>query len=709
MDMPKTITIKEYLTRKKIKFRESNGQLTTRCVFNQACDHDSREGEGHLSLNAETSQYNCFKCGETGNIISLARHLGDDPRDVIMKEPKSKSGITTKKVDQKLVDKYHKALPDRIRKYLNERGIINEVIDESKLGYATLQGRSWITIPIKDLDGNYKFLKLRQDPDEGKDKLTYPGGEAQIYDWDMARSAKDKLLICEGELDRLALLSKGVPAVTATHGARTFKEQWIKHFPKDVAFYICYDNDDAGRAGAEDVATKFSEAGYKNTYIITLPPEVGDKGDVTDYFVRLNGTVDDLFGKYACRYPEEIDPSKFEPLFATGLAKILGLTIKYDDINKVVSFLVQLSAYTEENQMNASYNAPSSTGKSYIPTEIARLFPRADVMEIGYCSPMAFFHDAGKYDPATNTYRVDLEHKIIIFLDQPHPQLLERLRPVLSHDKKEITSMIVDKNQKHGMKTKTIVIVGYPAVTFCTAGLKMDEQEATRFILLSPEMSQGKIRSAVCQTISKEADAGRFKAEIDADHERQLLMQRILAIKAARIKDIRLESPEKVQEAFLSRYPRLKPRQQRDIKNMIALIKGFALLNLWWRNRDGGTITANHDDVDAAFKVWDCIYASQEFSLPPYIFNLYLDVILPCWTEKNHGLQPSEKGQGVTRQEILDFHFNSRGAMLDATRLRTEMLPMLETVGLVLEETDPRDKRVRLVVPLRHDLKATEV
>ncbi len=166
---------------------------------------------------------------------------------------------------------------------------------------------------------------------------------------------------------------------------------------------------------------------------------------------------------------------------AKDLIDVLGLTIKKDEENKIVSFLCQLSAYTDSCQFNISFNAPSSTGKSFIPTEIARLFPAQDVKEIGYCSPTAFFHDTGEYNKELEGYMVDLSRKILIFLDQPHTQLLERLRPVLSHDQKEIRLKITDKSQKHGLRTKNVIVKGFPAVIFCTAGLTIDEQEATRF------------------------------------------------------------------------------------------------------------------------------------------------------------------------------------------------------------------------------------
>jgi len=48
------------------------------------------------------------------------------------------------------------------------------------------------------------------------------------------------------------------------------------------------------------------------------------------------------------------------------LKNILGLTIRHDDINKVVTFLIILSAFTYNDQLNLSFRAESSAGKSYL-------------------------------------------------------------------------------------------------------------------------------------------------------------------------------------------------------------------------------------------------------------------------------------------------------------------------------------------------------
>ncbi|KKT29088.1 MAG: hypothetical protein UW15_C0018G0001, partial [Parcubacteria group bacterium GW2011_GWC1_44_10] len=373
MDL-QTITIKEYLDRKGIQYRESGKELITKCLFS-SCDEDSRSGEAHLYFNAETSQYHCKKCGATGNIITLAKHLGDDIEEVAINPQKPTKNVGKCRFGAELVDTCHFALPANIRQYLNARGITDAVIDNHKLGWGRFYGKLWITIPIKDIYGAFQFFKLRQDPNAGDDKMTYPKGtkdypvEAQIYGWDTLESNAERIVICEGELDRLALLSKNIPAITSTHGAMTFKPEWVEKIGKGRKMYICFDvNDktDTGKKGAERAAKMLVFAGYE-TYIITLPQEVGEGGDITDYLVKLNGNPDDLFGKYAKEYPEKIDTSQFKPLSSQELVEILGLTIKKDEENKLLTFLCELSAYTESSQLNISFNAPSSTGKSYIP------------------------------------------------------------------------------------------------------------------------------------------------------------------------------------------------------------------------------------------------------------------------------------------------------------------------------------------------------
>ena len=52
---------------------------------------------------------------------------------------------------------------------------------------------------------------------------------------------------------------------------------------------------------------------------------------------------------------------------------------------------------------------------------------------------------------------------------------------------------------------------------------------------------------------------------------------------------------------------------------------------------------------------------------------------------------------GITRKDILGNHYKVYGRMLDSQQLRMEIIPMLETSGLIYEESDLIDKRKKLI------------
>ena len=688
-------SVRNYLIEKAISFYEKNGEIITKCLFND-CDEDSRGEEAHLYINSKTSQFDCKKCGKSGNIFTLATHFGDSKDSLIIKD--HSLGSSSKEINfDNLVIECHKNLPLRIRGYLNNRGITDEVINSAKLGYSRFYSKNWITVPIKNKKGNYSFFKLREDPKTGNKKLTYPKGKkSQLYKWDTLDKKDHRLLICEGELDCLLTESKKVNAISSTHGVANFKKEWVRYFNKIKEVYICFDNDRAGKTNSIRILKLFEDNSNCKLFKITLPKEVGKGGDITDYFQKQLGSVEDLFLKYSKEYPEKIDTSKFKPLKLSQLKDILGLTIKRDNTSKIITFLGMLSAYTDDSQLNITFNSPSSTGKSYIPLEIAKYFPYEDIIEIGYSSPKSFFHDAKEYDMHRNAYILDLSKKIIIFLDQPHNILLQYLRSLLSHDKKEITNKIVDSNGQYGTKTKTIIIKGYPVFIFCTADFKIDEQEATRFILLSPEMNQDKIRDSINEAISKGSDKGKYLDKLEENEDRLELMERIKAIKNEGNLEIIIENPGIIRDRFLKNRDKLKPAYQRDIKKILALIKVMALLNLWFKKRKGNTIYSSDEDIEDALSIWQEISISQDLGIPPYVYDIY-KIIYSAFIRNNK--KNTKRRIGIDRKDVQIAYFDIYGKSLNPYSLRAQILPLLENSGLIYQENGDIDKRKKYIIP----------
>ena len=204
---------------------------------------------------------------------------------------------------EKIVEKGKKQIKSfpHIIEYLHNRKITDEIIEYFDIGYSQLYGALWIVIPIRGVEGNVMFLKLRKDPfskDEKQPKFRfYPqGSEANIYGYDTLIEENESLCICEGELDRMLLIFRGIPTITSTSGAGTFKDEWIKAFYGVKEITLIFDRDEAGARGRDKLAQKiYDEFISIKVYKVTLPEIVGDHGDITDFFIKTDGDLDKLF------------------------------------------------------------------------------------------------------------------------------------------------------------------------------------------------------------------------------------------------------------------------------------------------------------------------------------------------------------------------------------------------------------------------------
>jgi hypothetical protein len=391
-----------------------------------------------------------------------------------------------------------------------------------------------------------------------------------------------------------------------------------------------------------------------------------------------------------------------KPLTIDELKQILDTTIKYDDPNKAITFLCMLLTYTEEDQINIGFLAESSTGKSYIPLELDSYFPKEDVIELGYTSPTAFFHDYGELetDPQdrrdvldskkAKRLRIDLHRKILTFMDQPHDLLLQRLRSLLSHDRKEILLKITDKRERAGLRTKNVVLVGYPTVIHCSTKFTMQDQEKTRLLLLSPEISQQKLRNTLALKIDRESDRETFRKRMMDDPQRKMLATRVWSIKRENINQIiiPLELREQIYQKYIDDHKFLKPRDQRDITKLLAIIKGHALLNYKHRERKENSIITKLEDVEAGFQLYYAVSEANELGLSPEIYDIYEKL-------KSH-FEKSENG--LLRKDIQKHYFETFHKVLGG-KTCTEILNAWATAGLVIEQPDPNDKRFIRYIP----------
>jgi hypothetical protein len=184
----------------------------------------------------------------------------------------------------------------RMRWLTKERHLKQSTVDAWEIGYSNLLHR--FTIPVYR-DGELIDARCRSsDPDATTDKyLWWRGGEMPpLFGTHMVPEDAQYVVVFEGEFDAILAWQLGIPAVSGTAGAGTWKANWTPWFAgKQV--YICYDEDKAGNKGRGRVTTALREVA-EAVYWLNI-------GDFTDW-VTAGGTKDKFF--------DAIDEARLRPV-----------------------------------------------------------------------------------------------------------------------------------------------------------------------------------------------------------------------------------------------------------------------------------------------------------------------------------------------------------------------------------------------------------
>lgn len=250
-----------------------------------------------LHVNLDTGQYNDFGSDLRGDAIGLYTEMHDSDYSTARKmldDYLAGKGLKVKPIPEDLIEDWHSELMSNIpvRAYLTkDRGIPVSTLKRYKIGW---DGERY-TIPIYNAYGICVNVRRYSNNAEGRMKmLPYKEGYGanKLYPLSVL-FANETVILHEGEWDTLLQLSKGFPALTNTAGAGSFNKSWVELF-RDKIVYICYDVDEAGKAGAIKVAGILHQVA-KAVYIITLPLS-GDKGDndVSDYYMKHSMDKDEF-------------------------------------------------------------------------------------------------------------------------------------------------------------------------------------------------------------------------------------------------------------------------------------------------------------------------------------------------------------------------------------------------------------------------------
>lgn len=191
-------------------------------------------------------------------------------------------------INAAIITKLHAALTCEARSYLRQKRILtDEVIDRYQLGLCERNGQKRVSIPVKDDEELVRNIRLwmapefRDESDAGDKIVSWAQGYGATRLFPVDQLEHDELVLCEGELDALALIGHGVPAITLTNGADVAPNKQAAELFTDKTVTILMDHDDAGREGAEkrgEALTPFAA----EVRIAVWPDGRDEKWDATD-------------------------------------------------------------------------------------------------------------------------------------------------------------------------------------------------------------------------------------------------------------------------------------------------------------------------------------------------------------------------------------------------------------------------------------------
>ena len=450
------------------------------------------------------------------------------------------------------------------------------------------------------------------------------------------------------------------------------------------------------------------------------------------------------------------------------VVKSIKKTVKCEDALIRQVLYTGLSTYVEDDPINLGILAPTSEGKTYAITESLQYFPDDDVVYIGQMSPKVLVRQKGnlidkksgqplevkvqelrtksrelakkkrntkdkdqiadineEIEKINEDIRklfdnsktlIDLRGKILVFLEPPKHELWELLKPILSHDKKEIEFPFVDKTSHSNAETKDVVVRGFPACIFCSA---KDESKweiwneiKSRILVTSPNMVPKKYEESNKLISQSKGLPNLIQQQIiisDDDIEKTkncilLIKQKINELKSKNNKNGKISLWIPYYDLLQRELPANKGTDVRFAKkvfsllNIVPIVKSALRMVLMMEGES--SIIANLEDLREVLSI------TQNFDgLPKFKAEFFRDIFSPCFARKtkpdsNKDGKKEEEIIAITTRELCAFYKEIKRQPITTDNLKHTYINQLINEGIIDYTGSKIDSRQNIYYPL---------
>lgn len=361
------LDIEDYLESKGCQVSPGGASnVRTHCFFHgEATDNRSNRGRLYIGTGEGEDNhglYHCFVCNEKGNVNDIRKHFNDEPIEL---------KLTTGNFDPVLelaAAYYHSKLFETFDAYmyLEDRGISESSMVQHRLGWADgglgafLLSKGMMPEQIQETG-----LVRKDGRDYFQDSVIFPymlrGNVTQLRGKEYARNyqtgqrssgktkgmagyptepynidsiaGEDTVYLVEGEIDCLTLQQMGFNAV-GVPGVQTFKTEWLDYLDMAKRVFVIFDQDSAGRAGAEKVSSIIGP----RSRIVELPRQ---GIDVNDYAVKMQKNADDfhyLFSKAKGGLLVSVEQAYEQWTQVEGNSNLVGRKLNVPELDRAMTF-----------------------------------------------------------------------------------------------------------------------------------------------------------------------------------------------------------------------------------------------------------------------------------------------------------------------------------------------------------------------------------
>ena len=329
---------------------------------------------------------------------------------------------------------------------------------------------------------------------------------------------------------------------------------------------------------------------------------------------------------------------------------------------------------------------------------------------------------------------INLQGKLLVFLEPPHPETWNIIKPILSHDKYDMEHPYVDSKGIGGIHAVRVVTKGWPAVIVCSAKNESQyeywSEVQSRFIVSSPNMVPEKYREGNKLIGMREGMTGALQQKLIISDTQTMVAKECVKYLITRIKSLCVRKVEEKKNLVWIPFTELlseslladKGTDNRLATRLYTFLKIVAIVRSHLRKK---LISGNETMIIADIKedLHEALHLSQnKVGIPVFKLEMFENVFISAWKKQlkmeeqndmdieaedkgaeNRSLKKlinGEKMLVLTAHQLCEELKTCNGKIMTTANMKRTYLDELVNAGLIDEEELIDGRKTKVWYPI---------